>query len=710
MASDIARRDGSISFSAGVDSISTTTVASPGNPDGLQRNESAWLINYTCRDGGLTQRFGWVRVGKVASASGLFQGKFLYDPVGAFPYEIWSVSGHILKVDVDTGAVTDLSEQFGLINPETVPHAFFEQAEEFLIIQAGDYGMGGPVIPGVTDADGNTLPLFYDGTTLRRSNGITGNVGQPGATVYTITVTNFFTIPGVGGTTIALLTADTDGLTNGLTVTLRAAVGGINMGTFTTSAVVANTSFKLTTVSSDWIGHNFPPQRYALTDTAPIVPVLINEIPSAGPMRYYMNRVWYAQGRIFSAGDLVFGPSGTAAYGFRDAVLRVTENPLAVGGDGFIVPSHDGDIRALNYGANIDAANGQGRLFIGTTKAWYSLQVPVNRDDWIDAGANNQPLMTVVQLANGTVNDRGVVPVNGDLYFQSLEPGIRSLIQSGRLFGQPGNIEISANENRILQFQDRALMREVSGIFFDNRLLETVLPEQTPQGVTHSQVVPLDFVPISTFNDQRPPNWEGSMLAMPVFQLVAGDFGGRERGFAAVRSENGDIELWELTIGQRFDYAAEVSNDSRRIVSMVETPAFTWSDSGWEREMKKLTGFELWADRIFGTVEFELEYRPDSATCWLQWHQWKVCNPKNTAEIAGLPPGYPVPLGECYRSVMSIPKPPATCSPCGTGRPANLAYQFQFRLRIKGWHRIRGLWPWAEKVEQGQYPPVQFVC
>ena len=711
MPSAIAARDGTLSFSAGVNSVSVTTVQSPGNPDGLPRNSSAWLINYTCRDGGLTQRFGWVRVGEVATASGLFQGKFLYEPLGATPYEIWSVSGHILRVDVDTGAVTDLSTSATLTNPATETHAYFEQAEEFLVIQAGDYGKGGPVVPGITDALGNTLPLFWDGNTLRRSNGLTGNIGQPSATIRYFTATAFFKIPSVASTVTIPISTMYPGVALEQGV-MRGVGGQFDIGTFTVTAFTAVAPFTVTirTDSSQHIGENFPPFEYQLTLTAVPAPVLINEIPAATAMCYYMYRLWYAQGRIVSAGDLVFGPSGTAAYGYRDSVLKVTENPLAIGGDGFAVSSQDGSIRALQYGANIDAANGQGRLFIGTRKAWYALQVPVNREDWIDAGTNNQPLLTVVQLANGPVNDRSVVPVNGDLFYQSLEPGIRSLVQSGRLFGQPGNIEISANENRILQFQDRALMQEVSGIFFDNRLLQTVLPEQTPQGVIHSQIVPLDFVPISTFNQQRQPNWEGSYQAMPVFQLLAGDFGGRERAFAAVRSETGAIELWELTIGQRFDYAAETSDDARRIVSVVELPAFTWSNSIGEEELKKITGAEIAVDRIFGTVEFTLEYRPDFASCWVPWHQWKVCNPKNTAEIAGVPPGYPVPYGECYRNTLWIPKPPDNCAPCGTGRPANQCYQCQPRLTIKGWHRLRGFWVWAEPLTRGQYPNTGSTC
>lgn len=709
MPSTISARDGSLDWSDGVNGIAVTTVGI--SPSSLKRTQLAWLINGTVRDGGITTRAGWIRIAKIYGPEGLFQGKFVYEPVGAFPYELWSVNGHILKVDLDTGAVTDLSVIFNLYNNPTEPFAYFVQAEEFAIIQSGDFGKGGPVVPGVTDADGNTLPLIWDGAVLRRSNGITGNVGQPSQAVRDFTATAFFQIPPVGSTVTIPISVMYPGivLEQGI---LRGVGGQFDIGTFTVTAFTAVAPFTVTlrTDSSSHIGENFPPFEYQLTLTAVPTPVLINEIPAATAMSYYQYRIWYAQGRIVSAGDIVYGPSGTAAYGFRDSVLKVTENPLAIGGDGFAVPTQSGTIRALAYGANIDTAVGQGRLFIFTVKAVYALQVPVTREDWINAGADNQPLMTVVQLNNGSVNDRSVVAVNGDLFYQSLEPGIRSLNQSTRLFTQWANISLSANENRILQFADRSLLRASSGIFFGNRLYETTLPRQTDQGIVHDAIIPLDVMPVSSFGQEHHPNWEGSSEGIPIFQMATADFGGRERAFAAVQSADGSIDLWEFTTAEKFDYAIAPSEETRRIVAQAETPAWTWADTIGANELKKLVSMELWIDRLTGTTEFTVEYRPDSATCWIPWIQFKECNPKNTAEIAGVPPNYPVPLGECYRATLVLPKPPESCAACGVGRPAYIAYQHQIRITWKGFCRIRGIFPWAEPVERSMYPATSIVC
>ena len=80
MASDVTRRDGTVDFSGGVNSVAVRTLASGNNPGGLKRNESAWIINASVRDGGMYPRWGWKRVATIDSSGGLFQGKFTYQP------------------------------------------------------------------------------------------------------------------------------------------------------------------------------------------------------------------------------------------------------------------------------------------------------------------------------------------------------------------------------------------------------------------------------------------------------------------------------------------------------------------------------------------------------------------------------------------------------------------------------------------------------
>jgi len=593
--------DGSFDWSAGVNSSKVTTLASPMNPNGLSRNELAWLVNGTVQDGGITQRTGWSLNGRMADGTTLFQGWYLYEPVDdSAPYLISSIGGHIIRYIPDTGVVTDLSVMFGLFNPATAPadQAFFCQAEEFLIIQAGD---------------GVTLPLFWDGATLRRSNGITGNTSGPN----------------------------------------------------------------------------------------------INELPAATCMEYYMNRVWYAQGRQYCAGDIVKGPSGTAPYQLRDSILKVTENPLAIGGDGFSVPNNAGNIRALKAEVNLDAALGQGRLLVFTRKSIYALTVPITRADWTGSDNNNQPLQAVTQMTNGSVNDRSIVMVNGDPMYQSLEPAIRSHITATRYQNMWGNKSISSNVSRLLDLNDRGLMRFSSGIEFGSRMYQLVSPIQTPAGVVHQAMIPLDFDAISnlqaTLGETSSgatgyPAWEGHHEGLQMFQLATGDFGGRQRAFASVLSEiDGGIDVWEITDYLRTDVNA---SGEARVTWGPEFPAFTF---GKEFEMKKLVSGELWVDSISGTVELDFFYRTDSDPCYRPWFHTELCAARNCLETPGLPCAYPpAPYREGYKWPITLPAPKVSCDSMGV-RPSDIGFQFQLKVAIKGWLRIRGLILYAEPVDRSLY-------
>lgn len=600
--SDATIATGSLDFSGGVDSVKVTTVYSSSNPEGLKSNELSWLNNGTVRDGGITQRTGWQPLTQIFGSAGLFQGGFLYEPANANPHLIVSISGHIYRVLceapytvtelINPGPYTATNPRY---NPATQPLAFFCQGEQFLIIQAGDLV---------------TLPLFYDGITIRRSIGIV-----------------------------------------------------------TASPLQA------------------PGQ---------------NELPAATCMDYFQGRLWFAQGRTYGAGDIVGGSAGTAKYSRKDAILNVTECPLIIGGDNFTVPDNAGNIRALKHAANLDSTLGQGNFYIFTRKAVYSLAVPTTRTDWIATTGSNIPKQTVVLLNNGSVNDRSVVAVNSDLYFQSLEPNIRSFVTATRYFSQPGNIPISANEQRILQFNDRSLMQYSSGIYFDNRLLQAVLPVQRPQGVVNQAIIPFDFVPANYYQTStKTPNWEGHYDGLDFFQLFAGDFGGRERAFGAILSRaDSSIQLWELTNSNRFE------NGDNRVQWYFESPAWTWGD---EFLLKELAAGELWVDKLFGDVIFTVEYRPDSDTCWYPWHHWQVCSARTSCEDVNNPVcGYPATAyREGFRQTMTLPKPKPYCN-ASTGRPSTQGFQFQLRVTIKGWCRVRGILLHAYKRQRALYE--QLIC
>ncbi len=441
--------DGSLNFQGGVDSLKPTTVATQANPNGLRRDQTAWMINATCRDGGISPRAGWEHLYKVidrldASLVGTvgYQGGFLYRPLDGNPYVILSVGGVIWKADPDAGVPVNLSAIFGFKNPANIDHAYFCQGEQFLVIQAGD---------------GVTLPLFWDGTTLRRSNGL---FPLPPSTTIISTNQQNFTVPVQGGS-VALTWTSVAGLVIGSIVTLYLAGTAQSFGVYEVTNIAGTT---LTLLKQDFNQAPFNLNaNVSLTIQTAITK--LPELPAGYAMDYYMQRIWYVFGdqRTYTGGDIVGNTSsGTKPYNYTDSILKVTENPLALGGDGFHIPSDAGNIRALTHTAQLNAALGQGLLYISTRKQIFSLQVPVSRADWINANSTNLPLQTIVQITNGATGDRSITVVNGDLYYQSLEPGIRSLVLAVRNFQQPGNVPISSPENRIIQFNDRARLRQGS--------------------------------------------------------------------------------------------------------------------------------------------------------------------------------------------------------------------------------------------------------
>jgi hypothetical protein len=244
-------------------------------------------------------------------------------------------------------------------------------------------------------------------------------------------------------------------------------------------------------------------------------------------------------------------------------------------------------------------------------------------------------------------------------------------------------------------------MQFSSGVSFDNRMLQLVLPEQTAVGVAHRAIIPLNFDVVSTLETKLPPAWEGMYEGADFLELLTGDFGGRQRCFAPAWSErDGKIHLWEISTADRFE------NGDNRVFWYIEFPAFTWGD---EFQMKKLVSAELWIDRIFGEVMFSMDYRPDSSSCWWKWHEWKLCTARTSCEDVHNPQcTYPKEYCESFRQTITLPNPPSYCVQ-PSGRPSIYGFQFQTRLSIKGFCRIRGILLKCEKVKQQLYGP-DLVC
>jgi hypothetical protein len=300
----------------------------------------------------------------------------------------------------------------------------------------------------------------------------------------------------------------------------------------------------------------------------------------------------------------------------------------------------------------------------------------------------------------GWTSGMAIVSSNGDLFYTAPDRQIRSLIQATRFFGEEGNTTISSNEQRILSKVNANLLNFANGVFFDNRMLMAMFPQQTPYGVVHTAVIPLDFEPLSTLEEQLPACWEGEREGLQIFQLLTGNFNGVSRCFAVVLNSNnpGEIDLYENVIGSNSDY--NFNGTERRIEWQSEFPAFTWNK---ENDLKSVQNARLWIDKLKGVCAFTVEWRPDASECWHLWRQWQVCSARNSGELLFDPVAYPLviyPPG--YRMPMTLPLPPDVCAP-QMKRPASVAFQIQTRITVTGFCRIRGWFVGANDVEMSAY-------
>lgn len=391
------------------------------------------------------------------------------------------------------------------------------------------------------------------------------------------------------------------------------------------------------------------------------------ELPVGRMMDYVQNRVWQSRpdGLSFIAGDQSGDPSGSPAYQFRDAVLKVAGNDLLRNGGFFTVPDNLGQISAIRGTAQLDAALGQGPVMIVCPRGVFSNNAPSDRSLWATL---TTPIVSESLIGLGGLSQNSTIVVNGDLMFRAVD-GIRSLIMARRDFWSWGNAPISFEMKRVIDADNPGGLPFTSAVQFDNRMLMGCIPTQGPQGVYCQGLIALNFDPISSVQGKGASVYDGLWTGLNVLQVIEGMFSGVHRCFAFTYSATeGKIQIYEIL------KAGNLDNGTTPITWSFETPVL-FRDPNIKKEFDLISveDGEIYVKDIAPgeIVDFRAEFRPDFSSCWYPWHEFTYCNDARST----------VPI---YGDRLGLGRPPALTANRVNMTSANFGRWFQQRFTING--------------------------
>jgi hypothetical protein len=229
---------------------------------------------------------------------------------------------------------------------------------------------------------------------------------------------------------------------------------------------------------------------------------------------------------------------------------------------------------------------------------------------------------------------------------------------------------------------------------FDNRLLMTVHPMHDQDlGATYFRgLASLNFDSVSSMGQKSPPVWEGLWTGAQPYMILSEEFAGQERCFMFCRnSDTGLTELWEISKDDPFD------NETGRIESFIETPTMIF---GSPYEMKRLDQAELWVDRVAGTVDLSLKYRPDQYPCWFDWPEDKeICTKARDCSRESVDCLLFRNFKDGYKTRQRWGQPPEVDISIDN-KPARFCYEAQLRISWTGKARIKAGILKAQRLEE----------
>jgi hypothetical protein len=405
------------------------------------------------------------------------------------------------------------------------------------------------------------------------------------------------------------------------------------------------------------------------------------ELP-AGRMGAYghaQNWISLVDGVSFIPSDISGGASGTAAYQYRDAVLKTTN--ITFGSGNFRIPSAGDVITSMTFAAILDVALGQGPLMVGTARSIFSCVAPVDPANIAAIIAKGSPILTEALKGRGPLAQNSTLNVDSDIQFRSTA-GLGSLILARQQFTSSlnGNTPISEEMVRVFNADDQQLLPYGSAIYFDNRVLFTASPQASSQGVFHTSLVAMNLDGLSSLRGKEPACYDGQWTGLNTLQLTQGLFNGTSRAFAFTFNVTlSKIELYELlpTGDQHFD------NGSVPISAIIESASLFNLDVKPHEVFLQLLNGEIAVDQIIGTTRFQVFYKPDqygaygAQSCWVPWHDFTICATNNSKPL--------------YFPRLGFGEPQSATCNGSLDAPTRFGRTFQVRLQISGYWRMLNL-------------------
>jgi hypothetical protein len=611
----------------------------------------------------------------------LFQGWCIYNSAlaGQQSCVLAAVDGNILQITPSASgslAVENLSTSTGLKMSVSKP-VYFCQAGRFVVIQDG---VRDPLIF-VT----NVSPKLQTAGAFIQS-AIKGIPSVPVGTHMAY---------GQGRLFVAVSEVDSGSSRNAIRAGDIAFGGSTSKKKIVSSAVAANGTKQVFTVEG---GNPFTNGQYVTIQAH----TSLNVIDGTYEIIERTNTTFTIY--VDAGSDGVSGWVSAFNAGQDTDVLHFSEHGFINEGGDLIIPAELGQIRALTFLPVQDTAAGQGDLVAFCERGAATFAVSLPRTTWKET----QGFQKILFLNVGMVGE-SVCPVNGDLYFRSMDGnGIRSYRNARAEFAGAGQTPLSSEIDPILTRDTEFLLEKdvrvqsagnllsvgVSLIAFDNRLLMTCLPKTQvavagsgqPFFTKFTGIAALDFKSVSGNMGKASSVYDGVWTGIDALSLASGNFDGVRRAFA-ICYHNGKHEIWEITKDAEADTGV---NGKSNIVCSVTTKNFDMDDP---LMLKKLLRCDLWFDSISGgptsALDITLYYRPDSSPKYIEWVTWQRCfTTQYTAGVEAI--DLTTPFAKGYAPQLRSPTPPQTANAI-TGVPDNLGYDFGFKIKWVGHGRLARL-------------------